>query len=101
MSGMAPNDGARPRLVIMIQAHISRVNCIEIKLNVESVKMNSQIFSMEFTKKITYVLPNYKFLVEFKLAVSPILGSYFKYLTLGPSSLNSTKNFSLGKQNIK
>ena len=52
MSGMAPNDGARPRLVIMIQAHISRVNCIEIKLNVESAKMNSQIFSMEFTKKI-------------------------------------------------
>ena len=31
----------------MIQAHISRLNCIEIKLNVESGKMNSQIFSME------------------------------------------------------
>lgn len=51
MSGMAPNDGARPRLVIMIQAHISRLNCIEIKLNVESGKINSQIFSMEFTNK--------------------------------------------------
>ena len=62
--------------------------------------MNSQIFSIEFTNNITYVLPNYKFLVEFKLAVSPILGSYFEYLTLGSSSLNSTKNFSLGKQNM-
>ena len=41
MSGMAPNDGARPRLVIMIQPHISRLNCIEIKLNVESGKINS------------------------------------------------------------
>ena len=51
MSGMVPNDGARPRLVIMIQAHISRINCIEIKLNVESGKINSQIFSMEFTNK--------------------------------------------------
>ena len=83
MSGMAPNDGARPRLVIMIQPHISRLNCIEIKLNVESGKINSQIFSMEFTnkKKITYSLPNYKYLVEFK-PVSPILASYFKYLTL-------------------
>ena len=51
MSGMAPNDGARPRLVIMIQPHIARLNCIEIKLNVESGKINSQIFSMEFTNK--------------------------------------------------
>ena len=51
MSGMVPNDGARPRLVIMIQPHIARLNCIEIKLNVESGKINSQIFSMEFTNK--------------------------------------------------
>lgn len=50
MSGMAPNEGARPRIVIMIQAHISRVNRIEIKLNVKSAKMASQIFSMKFTK---------------------------------------------------
>ena len=56
MSGMAPNDGARPRLVIMIQAHISRLNCIEIKLNVESGKINSQIFSMEFTNKKIHTL---------------------------------------------
>ena len=71
---MAPNDGARPRLVIMIQAQISRVNCIEIKLNVETAKMKSQIFSMVFTKKCTYFLPTCKFLVEFKL-VSPILAN--------------------------
>ena len=58
MSGMAPNDGARPRLVIMIQAQISRVNCIEIKLNVETAKMKSQIFSMEFTKKIYILFAN-------------------------------------------
>ena len=56
MSGMAPNDGARPRLVIMIQPHISRLNCIEIKLNVESGKINSQIFSMEFTNKKKFIL---------------------------------------------
>jgi hypothetical protein len=64
---MASNDGARPRLVLNHDIDSYLVSCIEIKLNVESVKMNSEIFSIEFTKKFKYVLPNYKFLVEFKL----------------------------------
>ena len=66
---MASNDGARPRLVLNHDIDSYLVSCIEIKLNVESAKINFQISSMEFTNKneFTYYLPNYKFLVEFKL----------------------------------